>query len=432
MPDEPFLEKVRGFGGKLNLAISVDASGKLVDLVIVRSNETQSYLDLLLSWLGSLKGKNAYGPETLVGVNAVAGATVSSQAILASVRASGRQFATEVLKSSSYDEKRPVVTPDLTSLYLAATVLLAFAAVWSGRAWGRILILAATLFLGGVFLYAQYSSEQIATLLSLDFPPASLAGVFLLVAGVPVLVLLFGNLYCGYICPFGAAQELLAYLLPRRFRPRPTRDPMRAARFIKYVVLAVFIVGFFVARDRRTLTPDPLTSVFSLIKTGSHVPTWMLLVIGMALIGSVFHIRFWCRYLCPAGAFLSLLNRVRLLRRLIPAKRFGRCEFGLTASDHLDCLYCDRCRHAREETPSAEPSRRTATSLVFATVLLGLLVSGLSLNQLRYAVPQILQEAPAAVGSGGVPRDVDAQQMRTLIEQGRLSNREAGHYKRVD
>ena len=39
-----FAPEVRGFGGRLNLAVHIDASGKLVDLLIVRSNETPSYL----------------------------------------------------------------------------------------------------------------------------------------------------------------------------------------------------------------------------------------------------------------------------------------------------------------------------------------------------------------------------------------------------
>jgi len=424
-----FAPEVRGFGGRLNLAIRTDASGKLIDLLIVRSNETPSYLGSLRDWLDSLKGQSTFGPEPLAGVNAVAGATVSSEAVLAAVRTSGQQFAAEVLKSGPYGEKHFARVADMASLYLLATALLAFVAIRASRAWSRVAVLALTFLLGGVVLNAQYSSEQIATLLSLDVPRAELTGVFLLVVGVPILVLLFGNLYCGYLCPFGAAQELLGYVLPRRFRLAPARDPMRATRFIKYIVLAVFILGFFLARDRRTLGADPLTSVFAL-RTSQP---WMLAIVGAALIGSLLHARFWCRYLCPAGAFLSLLNHVRLLRRLIPAKWYARCEFGLTASDHLDCLYCDRCRHASgARTPDRESQRQTQGPALVAAVVLGLCVTGLSLSQFRLAMPQILQEPAKAAGAGGRPRDVDIRQIRTLIEQGRLSDREAAHYRQLE
>ncbi|MEN6575385.1 MAG: 4Fe-4S binding protein [Phycisphaerales bacterium] len=427
-----FAPEVRGFGGRLNLAAHVDAAGKLAGLLIVRSNETPSYLEMLHGWLDSLKGKDVLGPEPLAGVNAVAGATVSSDAVLASLRMSAQRFAAEILHSgAAADAGRQRTATDATALYLLAITLLAFVAIHRGGARSRVVVLVLTFVLGGVILNAQYSTEQIVTLLSLNTPAAAITGAFLLAVGVPVLVLLFGNLYCGYLCPFGAVQELLGYALLRRFRPISSRNEMRLARFIKYIVLAVLVVGFFIVRDRRTLAGDPLTSIFALRLASSHWPAWLPVIAGIALIGSLFYPRFWCRYLCPAGAFLSLLNRVRLLRQWNPVKWFAKCEFGLTASDHFDCIYCDRCRHTGKPIPTGTP-RPAPGALILASILAGLYVAGLSVSQFRLAMPQILHEPSAAVGAGGQPRDVDARQIRTLIEQGRLSNREAEHYKRME
>ena len=42
---------------------------------------------------------------------------------------------------------------------------------------------------------------------------------------------------------------------------------------------------------------------------------WILALSGIVLFASLFYFRFWCRYLCPAGAFLALFNKLRLLRR---------------------------------------------------------------------------------------------------------------------
>ncbi len=147
-----FAPEVRGFGGRLNLAVYADASGRLVDLLVVRSNETPSYLDSLRGWLDSFNGKTVFGSEALAGVNAVAGATVSSEAVLAAVRTSGRQFAVDVLKSRTYGEEHLTQAADLTWPYLVATALLAFTAIWHGHAWGRILVLVLTFLLGGVYL----------------------------------------------------------------------------------------------------------------------------------------------------------------------------------------------------------------------------------------------------------------------------------------
>jgi spermidine synthase len=426
-----FAPEVRGFGGRLNLAIHVDTSGKLIDFLIVRSSETPSYLDLLRGWLGSLKGRSLFGREPFAGLDAVTGATVSSRAVLGSLQTAGRRFAEEILGGQgSVPAGAPSWMehlPDITGLYLIGAFAAAFLAAHWGGFWSRIIVVTLTLVVGGIALNAQYSSEQIATLLSLDAPTARLTGVFLLVVGVPLVVLLFGNLYCGYICPFGAAQELLGYVLPRRLRPALERDAMRLARFIKYIVLAVLIVAFFVSRDRRTLAGDPLTTVFGLRSALSGWPAWMLATVGIALIGSLFYVRFWCRYLCPVGAFLSLLNHVRLLRRWMPAKWFGKCEFGLTASDHLDCIYCDRCRRsAAQDTPLAK-----GRPLVLAAAMCGLFVASISLSQFRRVMPSILEEPVPATATAGQPRDVDVRQIQTLIDQHQLSDKKAEYYRLI-
>jgi hypothetical protein len=276
------------------------------------------------------------------------------------------------------------------------------------------------------------------TLLSLETPAVRLTGTFLLALGVPLLVVLIGNLYCGYVCPFGAAQELLGYLLPRRFKPAVPDAQLGAARFVRYLVLGVFLLGFFLSRDRTTIYGDPLIRVFGFQPSANVLswPAWMWLLVVVALGGSVLVVRFWCRYLCPAGAFLSLLNRFTLLKRWLPAKRFGRCEFGLTASEHVDCIHCDRCRHSVSEGEDARPrgsTRRASPYPLLAVVLIvGVLMAGLSVGQFRRVMPTVLERPAAAVGAAGQPRDVDLQRVRMLIEQKRLSDKEAEYYKKLD
>jgi NosR/NirI family nitrous oxide reductase transcriptional regulator len=451
-----FAPEVRGFGGRLNLAFHVDASGRLVSFLFVRSNETPSYLDSLRDWLDSLKGRALFDHEPFAGVTAVTGATVSSQAVLAALQKSGQRFAIEALALTAGGvgtpgPSRSAYRPDPAGWYLLGAFLVAFVVVCHGGFRGRLTVLVSTLLLGGILLNAQYSTEQIVTLLSLNTPGAAPTGVFLLAVGVPVLVLLFGNLYCGYLCPFGAAQELLGYVLPRRFRPTAAHDEMRPARFVKYVILAVLLFAFFLSRDRRTLAGDPLVAVFNLRSALSAWPTWMPPVVTAALVGSLFYARFWCRYLCPAGAFLSLLNHVRLLRRWVPGKRFGRCEFGLTTSDHLDCLYCDRCRHGvpsrvAEDLESGLADRSPnlgspvpllgwtwlARPLILGVMILGLFVAGVSLSRFRQVMPVLLEEPVATAGTAGQPRDVDVPQVRTLIDQDRLSDHKAEYYRPVE
>jgi len=262
-------------------------------------------------------------------------------------------------------------------------------------------------------------------------------------------VIIFGNIYCGYICPFGAAQELLGYVLPGRFKQPIQAEAMRKARFVKYVVLLVLIIVFFFSRNRTTLAADPLISIFNpstlsfdrypLLAGRFSIYDFrsaILLIVVTVLIGSIFYGRFWCRYLCPAGAFLSLLNHVAILKRYLPAKRFGRCEFGLTTKDKMDCIHCDRCRFVRRQ--KADVRRQKADvrwqgfCLMFFVLCLLFFVSAVSVSRLLQVVPTGRDYYIALAPSGGQPRDVDMQRIRTLLEQKRLSDREAEFYKKVE
>ena len=98
---------------------------------------------------------------------------------------------------------------------------------------------------------------------------------------------------------------------------------------------------------------------------------WLCLGIGI-----LFVTRCWCRYLCPTGAFLSLFNQCAWLKRLLPAKKYGRCEFGLTGRDHLDCIYCDRCRYENSLIPDrADAITQETPGLVSRLFLVWLLIT---------------------------------------------------------
>ena len=457
---EDLAPEVRGFGGRINLAIYVNTAGKLINFHIIRSNETPSYLELLRQWRELLNGHQLFRRQPFADVHAVSGATVSSEAILSALETSGHRFATQILGQAVQPdiEKRPHLArylPDTHGLYLVSAFVLTLVVIYHGGFWSRLALLCFNLVAGGIVLNAQYSSEQIATVLSLHAPAAGLSGAFLLAVGIPVLVIIFGNVYCGYICPFGAAQELLGYIVPGRLRRPIAAEVMRKARFVKYVVLFVLIILFFISRNRTTLAADPLVSIFNFQFSIYGLRSSMLLVAAVALVGSIFYTRFWCRYLCPAGAFLSLFNNLAILKRYLPAKKFGRCEFGLTGKDKMDCLYCDRCRYEprppllegvcdsegldeskralkRAETREQKSESRLSRYFVVAVLLIALFVSAVSVRKFLEVMPAGLGRPAISVSAGGQTRDVDLQRIRTMIRQKKLSDREAEFYKEVE
>jgi predicted membrane-bound spermidine synthase/Na+-translocating ferredoxin:NAD+ oxidoreductase RnfG subunit len=428
--------EVQGFGGRINLAIYADdRDGNLIGFNLIRSNETPSYLELLSKWNDTLIGHHLFQSMSFADVQAVTGATISSEAILSALQISGQRFATEVLgrpigAGAEQLAHRAKYLPDIHAKYLLAAFALALVVTYLGGFWSRLVVLCLSLGIGGIWLNAQYSSDQIVNILSLHIPALALTGMFLFIIGIPLLVVIFGNLYCGYICPFGAAQELIGYILPAKFKPPLSKDSMRKARFVKYVILLIIVIVFFASRNRTTLAADPLISAFGLRLTTIDFRSALLLIVGAALISSLFWPRFWCRYFCPAGAFLSLLNRAAILKRYLPAKKFGRCPYGLTGKDNSDCIQCDKCRFEKFDRVPAK-KQQFAGAFAACVLIVALFISAVSANRFMEVIPAG-SEAVAVSASGGQPRDVDLQRVQTMIRQKRLSDKEAEFYKKVD
>jgi hypothetical protein len=68
----------------------------------------------------------------------------------------------------------------------------------------------------------------------------------------------------------------------------------------------------------------------------------------VSLAGALFYFRFWCRYFCPFGAFLALSNKLALLQRLAPRRRFEHCDLGVREEYDIDCIRCNRCLTGRD------------------------------------------------------------------------------------
>ncbi|MFH0781218.1 MAG: 4Fe-4S binding protein [Pseudomonadota bacterium] len=344
-PSAPLARGIRGYGGEIPLAIWLDDHGILKDFRLLRSNETPVYLIFLRNWLESLKDREMFTAMPLQGIDAVSGATMSSAAIMKTLTRSTTAFGEVVLGHSSQAAATAsfasVPSWQFTALLLWTVVTLA--ARYRPHRWLRRSILLISLVLFGIVLNLQYTSQQVMALLSGNFSWEITSSGFFLVVTIPLVVILFGNVYCGYLCPFGALQEFLGDLRPVRFFPDPRRQVWRYGRFGKYVLLFLLVLLFALTRDFSVLHADPLITIFGAAR--GRMVTILALSI---LVFSLFFRRFWCRNLCPAGAFLSLLSGMRLLRYFLPKTRPELCDLGVRNHSELDCLQCDRCRNAKK------------------------------------------------------------------------------------
>jgi ferredoxin len=158
-------------------------------------------------------------------------------------------------------------------------------------------------------------------------------------------VLLWGRLFCGFLCPFGALQDFVERFVPRRFKRELPADVHRAAWKAKYVILAV-IVGAAIIGVEASLYQyfEPFGTVFFL---SSNALLWA--IAGVILVASAVVPRFYCRYVCPLGALLAV-GSVLSLRRIPRVEQCQHCRVceqkcptGAITGPTVDFVECVRC-----------------------------------------------------------------------------------------
>ncbi len=229
--------------------------------------------------------------------------------------------------------------------------------------WFRIGFLTFTLFGIGWYANAQLSIVNIFALAH-----AALHGfrwdtfltdplVFILWCSVAASLLFWGRgAYCGWLCPFGALQELtnrLAKLarIPQWTLPWGLHERMWPLKYI--IFLALFGLSLYSLDDAERFAEIEPFKTAIILKFARDWP-YVVFALGLLAIG-LFVERFYCRYLCPLGAALAVPARLRMFEWL---KRYRECgspcarcakecmvqaihpEGNINPNECLYCLHC--------------------------------------------------------------------------------------------
>jgi len=160
---------------------------------------------------------------------------------------------------------------------------------------------------------------------------------FLLAVGV-----LLGRFVCGFLCPFGLIQELLALIpLPKKKLRLPA-----FTKYLKYAILLIFvilmpvlvtnIVGMGKPAFCQYICPSgTLTGGIPLLSTHPELRQtigalfgWKFFLLILTIVGSIVVYRFFCKLACPLGAIYGLLNKVSFYRLTVDADK---------------CIHCGKC-----------------------------------------------------------------------------------------
>jgi polyferredoxin/Na+-translocating ferredoxin:NAD+ oxidoreductase RnfG subunit len=337
---------IRGYNGSVPVLVVCDMTGRIIKVKILPNRETPDYLARMNTerFLGQFSGKKISDAISLgTDIDGVTGATVTCRAVTDSVSQSLRRISASYLGAevvAAPAKGLPLGMRDYAVIifFVAASVIF----LAENRLARYVLLLTVTLYFGfylGAFLF---SSCDIARILFFRF------GVFsgdiswyLLLIGILVSTLLFGRLFCGYICPFGAVTEIIwrAFRFRQKpkaspalqcgggeaadFSPRDSRKPRADSREMvvdirlrraKYLLLFLVPALFFVRGRVGDCAIEPFATLFGL--GGSALE---ILFLVFVLVASVFVFRFFCRYFCPAGALMAIFSPLQIIKKRLAA-----------------------------------------------------------------------------------------------------------------
>jgi polyferredoxin len=188
---------------------------------------------------------------------------------------------------------------------------------------------------------------------------------FLMIIGVT-----FGRFICAYACPMGLLQDLLYRIKTPKLVTR-----LRYLRYVKYIVLAVFVLLLPVAVSDelaglgqpwfcKYICPSgtifgalPLLAANDFLRKliGAQFILKAAVACGIAS-AAVFIYRVFCRVLCPLGAVYALFNKISILRIQCDREKCQscgkcskECQIMLTPVSQpnaFECVRCGKCVNA--------------------------------------------------------------------------------------
>lgn len=224
-----------------------------------------------------------------------------------------------------------------------------------------------------------YANAQLSVVNVLTFTNALITGfnwefflaaplIFILWAAVAAALLFWGRgPFCGWLCPFGALQELTNNLaqwlkVPQIKVPWGLHERLWPIKYI--IFLGLFGLSFYsVALAEVLAEVEPFKTAIIL----KFVRDWPFVIYALTLLAAgLFVERFFCRYLCPLGAALAIPGRIRMFEWL---KRWPECgspcqrcakecpvqsihpEGQINVNECIYCMHCQELYHDDHRCP---------------------------------------------------------------------------------
>jgi uncharacterized protein with FMN-binding domain len=302
------IETSNGYGGPTTVATEVDAKGVIQRVLVLEHKETPAFFNNLqdekyFKQFESVKVSSAFVLDE--DIDGVSGATVSSKAFAQAVQAGGHNIGRELLNMSIPEKERVFIFGIKEAILIIFFVLVMIGSI-KKIAVLRYVILAASGVILGFYLNSAISLSNIATILLGYFPSITdKAHWWILVGGTLVMILFYGkNLYCYWLCPFGAIQEFATKI--GGINIKLSQRTVTVAKYIGPFLTWMALMIIFLTSNTTLASYEPFATIFGLRGTSVQ---WFIM--PTVILGSFFITRFWCRFFCPVGVVLKIAGRIR-------------------------------------------------------------------------------------------------------------------------
>jgi len=188
----------------------------------------------------------------------------------------------------------------------------------------------------------------------IGFVPLFALGILIIVGA------LVGRLFCGWVCPFGFIQELLNKI------PTPKWKLPKGFTYLKYffLVFTVFLIPYLISdtvfckicpmgaleggipqmllkpelhhlisknADNAALNPDNKTNPDNETDSEQNQSVGLLyrsklVILAVTIFLAIFIKRFFCRAICPIGAFFAIFNKISILQMKVHMPKCSTCD----------------------------------------------------------------------------------------------------------
>ena len=205
------------------------------------------------------------------------------------------------------------------------------------------------------------------------------------------ITLLMGRWFCGWLCAFGAYNDLIYFLSRKVFKSkfRINEKVDNILKYVKYVILIFIVIVSWTMGSSILESVSPwdafgqitdISTIFSSLLIG-------LILLVLITIGAAFIERFFCRYLCPLGAVFSIISKIGIIKINKPKAECGKCRActtkcsmgldlykvnGARGGECINCLKCTEVcprNNANVNILGQDVNQNLAGSVAMATML---------------------------------------------------------------